>query len=512
MIGTVLDGRYRVLSKLGEGGMGEVYLVEQVNLFRKCALKILKARLATERKFVARFRREARAANRVQHPNIVGVYDFGQLPDGRFYLSMEYAQGESLDRILKRSGALPVPRVLHILHQLASAMDHAHTCGVVHRDLKPENLMLVEHRGHSDVLKVLDFGIAKIIAPEYNESLKLSQGGEIYGTAAYMAPEQAGNEHPDPRIDLYAFGCIAFELVVGEPPFKGRLVEIVQAHWDKIPDLPSARRPAAQFPPELDALVMRCLEKDPARRFQTGREVMTALERVPGFGSHKVTSAKRRLQTLHTAKLESSLYAEAASGTRAGWWGSSEPAQASSGDGQGEPLHAVLRDVIDMLLDLGHHDVDLLLSSVTLKELEDDLATLDAQSSAIDRQSEELEQSARERESTLRFSLGELAFERTQLRAQAGGETMLPQIEAQMHELEQRIARNGNQLQHELDALLDRSISLVSARADTEEKLNRFYQSIEPLVDGILPELSDRGLAVSLAQRLQRMRESVERR
>ncbi|MBI5481290.1 MAG: serine/threonine protein kinase, partial [Deltaproteobacteria bacterium] len=192
MIGTVLDGRYRILKKLGEGGMGEVYLAEHRALGRQEALKILQAELATEREFVSRFRREARATNRVQHPNIIGVYDFGQVPDGRFYLTMEYAEGERLDALLRRVGPLPVSRALGILVQLADAVGHAHGAGVVHRDLKPENMILVEHRGRPDVLKVLDFGIAKIVAPDAPEDddppessrTALTNAGTVVGTPA----------------------------------------------------------------------------------------------------------------------------------------------------------------------------------------------------------------------------------------------------------------------------------------------------------------------------------------
>src|SRR5258706_1829378 len=167
MIGTFVDSRYCILRKLGEGAMGEVYLAEHVNLGRKEALKIIRPAHASDPEFVARFRREARATNRVQHPNIVSVYDFSQLPDGRLLLCMEYADGVGLDSVLGEKQRLPLPRAVHVLHQLADAVAHAHACGVVHRDLKPENLILVEHRGRSDVLKVLDFGIAKIVAQDY---------------------------------------------------------------------------------------------------------------------------------------------------------------------------------------------------------------------------------------------------------------------------------------------------------------------------------------------------------
>src|SRR5688500_10491590 len=169
--------------------MGEVYLVEHLGLARKEALKILRSTMDDSPSLVTRFRREARATNRLQHPNIVAIHDFGRLPDGRFYIATEYAEGDSLDRVIARIGVFPVARAVPILIQLADAIDHAHSRGVIHRDLKPANLMLYERRG-GDQLKVLDFGVAKIIAPDDVDSILATGQGEIFGTPAYMAPEQ----------------------------------------------------------------------------------------------------------------------------------------------------------------------------------------------------------------------------------------------------------------------------------------------------------------------------------
>ncbi len=193
MIGTVLHDRWRILSSLGQGGMGEVFLAEHLELGRKEALKILSPSLAVDPQFVSRFRREARAVNRLRHPNIIAIHDFGQLPDDRFFLSMEYADGESVHRILKREQVLEVPRALHLLGQLAYAVHHAHSRGVVHRDLKPGNLIAV---GDDETLKVLDFGIAKIVASDHAESVALSSTNIVYGTPKYMSPERARYSNP----------------------------------------------------------------------------------------------------------------------------------------------------------------------------------------------------------------------------------------------------------------------------------------------------------------------------
>jgi serine/threonine-protein kinase len=280
MIGEVLDGRYRILERLGAGGMGEVFLAEHLTLGRKEALKVLHPVLAGYPQFVQRFKREAQAAGRVRHPNIVNVHHFGQLPDGRFFLAMEYVEGTALHHLLRRDGPLPVARAKRVLAQLARAVGHAHAMGVIHRDLKPENLVLLDQPGEPDVLKVLDFGIAKIVAPDH-ESQGLTSTGDVFGTPFYMAPELFLGQVADPRADIYAMGCLAFELVVGEPPFLGKTMEVTNAHLTRRADLASVRRPEAGLPGELDLLIDRCLEKDRERRLPSAAAFLQALEAVP---------------------------------------------------------------------------------------------------------------------------------------------------------------------------------------------------------------------------------------
>jgi serine/threonine-protein kinase len=257
--------------------MGEVFLVENEKLGRREALKILMPSLARDPMFVSRFRREARAVGRLRHPNIIEIYDFGQLEDERFFLSMEYADGEAVQKTLKRSGPFDVTRTLHVLGQLAYAVHHAHSRGVVHRDLKPDNLILV---GDRDTLKVLDFGIAKIVASDANESVALSTGKVVWGTPVYMSPERATGIGTDPRSDLYAIGCLAYELLVGAPPFTGHSTDVVKAHLTQVPQRVSYY---AEVPEELDSLVAKLLEKKPDKRIQTAAELFAALQKVPGY-------------------------------------------------------------------------------------------------------------------------------------------------------------------------------------------------------------------------------------
>jgi serine/threonine-protein kinase len=290
MIGTILHDRWRILAELGRGGMGEVWLADNVEGERKEAVKILMASLAKDPQFVSRFRREARAVNRLKHINIVSLYDFGQLADGRFYMSMEYADGVSVLQVLKREAPLAPPRVVHLLAQLAHAVHHAHSRDVVHRDLKPGNLVVC---GADETLKVLDFGMAKIVAPDAAESTPLSATNVIWGTPRYMAPERAMGIGNDPRSDLYAIGCIGYELLVGAPVFAGTSNEMLHAHMTKEPPAPSALKPASQIPPELDEVILHCLAKKAPERFQSAAELYASLRMVPGVPTERPERRKR---------------------------------------------------------------------------------------------------------------------------------------------------------------------------------------------------------------------------
>ncbi len=270
-----LGPRYQVLALLGEGAMGQVFLAKHVELNRKEAVKVLKPEVASDERFIARFRREARATNRLYHPNVVAMYDFGQLPDSRFYLAMEYVDGAPLSTLLSAGERFSNQEAVSLVCQLTAAVEHAHSRGVLHRDLKPANLMLIRHRGREDQLKVLDLVVAKIISPEYQESMMVSQEGVIFGTPLYMSPEQFESVAHDPRSDIYAIGCIAFELFTGEPPFFGKVSRVVVAHAEEPP--PRVSDFVAGSPPELDRIICRCMAKEPDDRYQTGGELLADL-------------------------------------------------------------------------------------------------------------------------------------------------------------------------------------------------------------------------------------------
>lgn len=279
-----LPDPYRLVKVLGSGAAGDVFLVENQALHRLEALKVLKKVEQNHADLVAqgRFKREIRATQLLSHQNIVATYDSGQLPDGRMFLTMEYVEGISLYDLLQQRGPLPIPLALGILAEAADAVHHAHAAGVVHRDIKPHNIVLADH-ANGKVVRILDFGMAKILRSNLKESMLLSAHGSVFGTPPYMSPEQCKGLPPDPRTDIYALGCVAFELLIGEPPFRGKLARLFAAHLTTPPRAPSSADPDAGIPPELDAIVLRCLAKPVEQRFQTGGDLCAALQNVPGY-------------------------------------------------------------------------------------------------------------------------------------------------------------------------------------------------------------------------------------
>ncbi len=275
LIGQTLNGRYRVLSVIGTGGMSAVYRAEHVQLGRAVALKVLNAEMALHREAMLRFEREALLSAKIQHPHVVSATDSGRLPDGSLYLVLELVAGRSLRELINAEGQLAVPRALAIAAQIADALDAAHRMGIVHRDLKPSNVMLLDRDGHTEFVKVLDFGLAR----QQGASIPgeaLTRSGRIFGTPEYMAPEQARGEAVDERADLYALGVIAYELLAGRPPFHApELLALLIKHIQDVPPpLP------LEIPEPVSRLVMALLEKEPDRRPKSARQVSKALSKL----------------------------------------------------------------------------------------------------------------------------------------------------------------------------------------------------------------------------------------
>jgi serine/threonine protein kinase len=260
--GAVFAGRFCIESPLGSGGQGRVYLARHEVLQRQFALKVLDRSLRDDKTAAARFRREARAAARIENAHVVYIHDFGLSEEGQPYLAMEYVPGVSLAGALAE-GPLPVPRVLAVLSQIVEALTAAHACDVVHRDLKPSNIMLTTHQGQPDFVKVLDFGLAKIMG----QSTQVSTYSTSAGTPHYLSPEQISDAGVDFRCDIYSLGVVAFEMLTGKVPFSGSLMEVLKAHVVRMPP-PLARASGRKdIPQPLEGLVQRCLAKSPEDRY-----------------------------------------------------------------------------------------------------------------------------------------------------------------------------------------------------------------------------------------------------
>jgi serine/threonine-protein kinase len=259
-------GQYQLKQRLGAGGMGEVYLAEHLLLKQPCALKLIRPERAGDSATLRRFEREVQATARLKHWNTVQIYDYGHAQDGTFYYVMEYLPGLTLEQLVKRNGPLSPARTVHLLRQVCLSLREAHGLGLVHRDIKPANIMLCERGGVPDVVKLLDFGLVKAVGPGRSEET-LTQEGSIAGTPAYMSPEQArGQDHLDGRTDIYSLGAVAYFLLTGGPPFpRGKAVEVIVAHiHEPVRPLTELR---GEVPLDLEAVVLRCLEKEPSRRF-----------------------------------------------------------------------------------------------------------------------------------------------------------------------------------------------------------------------------------------------------
>jgi serine/threonine-protein kinase len=268
-------GQYALKRKLGEGGMGEVWLAEHALLKRPCAVKFIRPDLAAHPATTARFAREVHAVTGLTHVNTVRVYDYGRADDGSFYYVMEYLNGPTLEELVQETGPLPPGRVVYLLRQVCGALVEAHAVGLVHRDLKPGNVIVAALGGQRDVAKLLDFGLVQDLSADVAD--RLTRPGTVLGTPAYMSPEQAAGESAvDARGDVYGLGAVAFFALTGRPPFQGKtLGQLLAAHWSEPPPALTDLRP--EVPADLAAVVARCLAKDRNDRFPSARDLAGAL-------------------------------------------------------------------------------------------------------------------------------------------------------------------------------------------------------------------------------------------
>jgi serine/threonine protein kinase len=385
---ALVAGRYRIIRMLAAGGMGEVFLAENVSLSRLEVLKVLSRRLAMEQRFIARFRREARATERLQHPNIVAVVGSGEMADGRPFLALEYVDGETLEETLAREAPLPLPLAMSFIEQLADAIGYGHACGVIHRDIKPGNLIRLKDR--PSTIKVLDFGLAKLTAHDGMEESLVTPLGLALGTPPYMAPEQLTGAPVGPWTDVYSIGCVAFELLAGRPPFTGNQTDVMrQQVMDPPPTLRRVRR-GQQVPTPLEAVIMECLQKDVSRRPPDAGVVLEELR-----GMHTIVTEHRPFDDDRTVR-------DAVPVAVAGRAGSGHQRDS-------DPYHHALCNLAAALIDHGENDPDLTLA---LAEASDIGPQLERVESAL--------RGARQRGSS-EFEIADLEAACAERRASLGG-------------------------------------------------------------------------------------------
>jgi serine/threonine-protein kinase len=279
-IGKEIAGQFRVVQRIGSGGMGAVYKAEQPEMNRFVAVKILHPKYVSRPDLVSRFRREARAMSHLSHPNTARVFMYGQLEDGACYIVMEYLEGKNLAQVTRAEGMLQPARAVNIMVQVCGALEEAHRQGMVHRDLKPENIFLAAQGGIADFPKVLDFGLAKVTQREMRPgSLILTQEGMVFGTPEFMSPEQARGQPLDARSDIYSLGCILYEMLTGKLPFDASQPMDYLALQIRGTPIPLGKRvPKLTFPAGLEEVVMRTIAKEPDDRFASAADFALALK------------------------------------------------------------------------------------------------------------------------------------------------------------------------------------------------------------------------------------------
>jgi eukaryotic-like serine/threonine-protein kinase len=285
LVGTTLAGKYRIDARLNEGGMGTVYRGTHILMDKTVAIKVLRPSLAADEKIVARFSREARAASRISHPNALSVTDFGEDESGHVFLVMEFLSGKTLKHVIREEGPLPLARVVDIARQIGDALHAAHEQGVVHRDLKSDNIMLLDTMT-GDHAKVLDFGIAKINEPEGTVDTGLTAPNLVIGTPQYMSPEQCSQDSEiDARTDIYSFGVILYEMLVGHVPFTGDSPTMVMMKHLQEP-VPSVMEERSDLPASVARVVARAMAKVPDNRYQNVAELIEDLTIASGMTIH----------------------------------------------------------------------------------------------------------------------------------------------------------------------------------------------------------------------------------
>lgn len=278
LVGTIFAERYEILEPVGEGGMSVVYRARHIHMQRIVAIKLLHERIATDEKALLRFKREAQATGNLSHQNVISVYDFGVTKDHQAFFVMDFLEGEALDSVIMKEKRIAPARAVNIFKQICDGLEHAHKKGVIHRDLKPSNIILVQQDDGLELVKIVDFGIAKMVSIDSSSKQQLTQTGQVFGSPLYLSPEQCQGIAIDGRSDIYSLGCLMYEALAGIPPLIGdTAIATMLKHINDPPPLFSAKFPDTQIPQPIEYVVRKCLEKSPDSRYQTVAELRQSL-------------------------------------------------------------------------------------------------------------------------------------------------------------------------------------------------------------------------------------------
>ncbi|MBA4079020.1 MAG: hypothetical protein C0508_28580, partial [Cyanobacteria bacterium PR.023] len=323
LIGTTLADKYQILEKLGSGGMGLVYKAKHLLMKRLVAIKLMLPQFAASATALKRFRQEAQAASHLNHPNILKVYDFGVTPQGLPYLVMDLLEGTNLSAELTKHNYLPLERALKIFVQTCAALYHAHQKGVIHRDLKPGNIMLVDYDGQSDVVQIVDFGMAKILSEMDGENEELTKTGEVFGSPMYMSPEQCMGRELDGRSDIYSLGCVMYRTLTGRPAVAGAsAMECFNKHATALPAPFAEVAPELMLPPSLEAIIFKAMAKEVHERqdsmAQLREELLAELGQAELSGSMPANSeSPQQLSTSQSGSSSASISSSSSASTAA---------------------------------------------------------------------------------------------------------------------------------------------------------------------------------------------------
>jgi serine/threonine protein kinase len=507
LVDLLFAGRFRIESLLGSGATGTVYLARHEVLERQVAIKVLHRDLLVDVNMPERFRREAKAASRIVHPHITYVFDFGHTEEeGRPYIVMEYVEGPSLAEALA-DGPFPLPRALRILLEIAEALAAAHAGYVIHRDLKPRNIILTTHQGQTDHVKILDFGFAKIVDP--GASRRMKSAGDLLGTPQYMSPEQCTGGQVDYRTDIYSFGVIAYELLVGKAPYAGDVASLLDPYRRE--PAPPSKAASQDIPAPVDKMVLRCLAKSPDDRYPDGAALAAELRslgqlhgsppevtrRKSGHVLVEPTDGKtgrpgvfaRLLTPPPAARTPPAESPESEDEwelpTTPSWLG-----HARQGDiHRSQALEELAYFVQDR--GIGSPEMDRVLSQKF--EAEHGIFELESAIALLEREYVEIETSLREREERLRKALNQIKQEH--MSRPSGSDTSL---EMRARELTQRVQRTAARLEKRLAVLNEQRAykrdAMNKRRLEVEEhesQLVRLLQQAGPAIEALAdPEIS----------------------